>query len=349
MPVPPPRYGGTELIVASLTEELVRKGHEVVLYATGDSHIAGAEHRYLLQEAAWPPEPYREIDHAAFAMRDIAARGDFDVVHAHIPAATAFSPFVDVPMIYTIHHVKEDPLHELYRDCAGSRLTLVAISARQRDRLGHGLAAEVVHHGLRMELYPLGRGGGQAAFIGRFAEEKGVHIAIDVAQRAGVGLELAGAPHWRDEAYFRAKVEPRLSKPHVHWLGEADHADKVRLLGGSLATLCPIEWEEPFGLVLIESMLCGTPVIAFARGSAPEVIDHGITGWTVADEDEMVWRLEKLAAGRVRFDRARCRARASRRFSVAKMADRYLHIYAAAMSRARPRAAQPESPWPTTT
>jgi glycosyltransferase involved in cell wall biosynthesis len=312
---------------------LVQRGHDVVLYATGDSHVEGAEVRYRYEEAIWPPDPWRELNHAAFAMRDIAASGDFDVIHAHVAPALAYASFVDVPMIYTIHHVHEARLHELYESFASPSLTLVAISARQRDLLGYGLSAEVVHHGLRSELYPLGRGGGYAAFIGRFAEEKGVHVAIDVAARAHHKLRLAGQPHWKDETYFQAEVRHRLQLPHVTWVGEAAHPAKVRLLGSALATLFPIDWEEPFGLVMIESMLCGTPVLSFARGSAPEVIEQDVTGWAVADEDEMIWRLRQLAAGRTRFDRARCRERAIHRFSVNTMVERYLQLYAASIGR----------------
>jgi glycosyltransferase involved in cell wall biosynthesis len=331
VPVPPPKYGGTELIVATLARALVRRGHDVVLYATGDSYLPDVEVAYLYEQAVWPPDPGRELNHVAFAARDLAARDDIDVVHAHVPAAMAFAPFLGAPVVYTLHHARDEHLDELYRGCASRRVSFVAISHRQRELLE--LEAEVVHHGLPPGDYALGRGAGRyAAFIGRFAEEKGVDVAIEVAARAGVKLRLAGQPHWKDEAYFRSRVERRLREPHVRWLGEAGHPEKVRLLGGALATLFPIAWEEPFGLVMIESMLCGTPVISYARGSAPEVIDEGVTGWTVRDEDEMAWRLRRLAAGG-RFDRARCRERAARRFSVEVMTDGYLMAYAAALGR----------------
>src|SRR5262249_42282911 len=168
-----------------------------------------------------------------------------------------------------------------------------------------------------------------AAFIGRFASEKGVHAALDAAHRAGVPIVLGGKPHWKDHDYFHAQVEKRLGRPGVRWVGEVGHERKCAILGSACATLVPIEWEEPFGLVMIESMLCGTPVLAFPRGSAPELIDAGVTGWLVRDVDEMAWRLRRIARGDERVDRRECRARAEHRFSVARMVDKNLGGYAA--------------------
>jgi len=333
--VPPVAYGGTELIVAMLARELAARGQRVILYATGDSKLPGVQIEWLYPEAIWPPNEYHELNHAQFALRDILRRNDVELVHTHISAATAFADLIDVPMICTLHHAYDEALHELYAGAATESLTLVAISRRQRDLLGHDLEAEVVHHGLDAESYPLGRGGPGAAFVGRFAQEKGVAHALDAARRARVPLRLAGRPHWKDEEYFRAEIEPRLRRHGMVWMGELSHAPKVALLGSSLATLFPIEWEEPFGLVMIESMLCGTPVISFARGSAAEVVDPGVTGWVVEDLDEMVWRLRELAARPWRFDRERCRARAVTRFSSAAMTDNYQALYAAAIQRQR--------------
>jgi glycosyltransferase involved in cell wall biosynthesis len=327
VPVPPPSYGGTELVVATLATELLRRGHEVVLYATGDSRLPGAELRWIYPRAEWPPNPWHEMNHAAFAMRDVLSRHDIDVVHANVAPAVAMAAFADVPMVYTLHHASEAPLGQLYRDARSSTLSLVAISARQRELLGAGLDATVVYHGLCPDRYRLGDGHGAALFLGRFSREKGVHHAIDAAARAGAPLILAGRPHWKDEAYFEAEVEPRLRRPGVTWEGEASHEPKVALLGAAPATLFPIDWEEPFGLVMIESMLCGAPVLAFGRGSAPELVDPGVTGWIVADVDEMAWQLRRLVSREARFDRARCRARAIERFSSSTMAEAYLSLY----------------------
>src|SRR5262249_29890735 len=160
-----------------------------------------------------------------------------------------------------------------------------------------------------------------AAFLARFAVEKGPAVAIEVALRAGVPIRLGGEPHWKDMGYFHSDIEPRLSSPGVTWLGELAHGPKCLLLGGAVATLCPINWEEPFGLVIIESMLCGTPVLAFARGSAPELIDDGVTGWVCGDAAEMAARLAALHRSPRTFDRAACRALAVERFSVGRMTE----------------------------
>jgi glycosyltransferase involved in cell wall biosynthesis len=325
-------------VIANLVEELSARGHEVTLYATGDSR-APAEVRSHYDAAIWPPNPYQELTHSAHAVYDLLRRGegDVDVVHMHAPSALAFARLLDLPVVYTIHNDREDALNDLYRLCLASNVTMVAISERQRALHADVCPAEVVHHGIPPARYPLGDGKGRyAAFLGRFAREKGPHAAIDAALRAGVPIRLAGQPHWKDEAYYRSEVETRLRRKGVTWMGEASHEPKVSLLGGALATLFPIGWEEPFGLVMIESMLCGTPVIAFGRGAAPEIVDEGVTGWIVRDVDEMAARLTRLATEREPFDREACRAIAARRFSAERMVDDYLAIYTLAIHGIQP-------------
>lgn len=321
--VPPRRYGGTELVVGALVEELVARGHEMVLYATGTSRTS-ARLRWHYERPRWPPDPAVELTHAAWAVEDLLRSEPVDLVHAHTASVLGFARLLDAPIVYTIHHVRDEGLSDLYRFARGPGVTMVAISERQRELMADALEARVVHHGLTADRYPLGDGGGgYAAFLGRFTPEKGVHVAIDVACRAGLPIRLAGRPHLAD--YYEQEIRPRLGQKGVSWHGEAGHDDKVRLLGGALATLFPIDWEEPFGLVMIESMLCGTPILAFGRGSTPELVDNGVTGWLVADRDEMAWRLRALVEQP--FDRARCRARAAERFGARRMADEYLAIY----------------------
>ncbi len=327
VPVPPPRYGGTELIVWELCEGLRARGHEVTLFTVGvDDPAAGMRSRF--REPVWPPEPYRELEHAAWSIAQVVVDGGFDVVHGHLAALLPLARFSPAPILYTLHHDRDERLTALYREHEHAA-RLVAISARQRALLPELSRVGCVHHGVDPGRYPLGDGGGPAAFLGRFAAEKAPHLAIDVARDAGCALTLAGAPHWRDEAYFEREVRPRLADgPSLSWVGEVGHRDKVALLSEARALLFPICWEEPFGLVMIEAMLCGTPVIALRRGSVPEVVDDGVTGWICDSPSEMA---ERLAAAD-RFDRAACRARAAARFSRLRMVDDYLEQYRRALA-----------------
>src|SRR5262249_29285839 len=259
-----PKYGGTELVVYHLARDLTARGHDVILYSTGASRIPDVECRYFYADTIWPPDPWHELNHAAFAMQDIARSEPVDVIHAHSAPVLSMAPFTRVPVTYTIHHEREEALQTFYVDNAHANVHFVTISERQRQLLLPEVRSSVVHHGLDVNAYPLGRGGDYAAFLARFAVEKVPAVAVEVA--------LRGEPHWKDMGYFHSDIEPRLSSPGVTWLGELAHGPKCLLLGGAVATLCPINWEEPFGLVIIESMLCGTPVLAFARGSAPELI-----------------------------------------------------------------------------
>jgi glycosyltransferase involved in cell wall biosynthesis len=209
--------------------------------------------------------------------------------------------------------------------------TMVAVSDRQRQLLPELSLLARVHHGLDPGRYLLGDGKGPALFLGRLAREKGPHVAIDVARRAAAPLVLAGDAHWCDHDYFAHEVEPRLDvdRDRVTWIGEIGLDEKGALLGHARALLFPIDWEEPFGLVMIEAMLSGTPVLAFPRGAVPEVIDPGVTGFICHDEVEMAAHLIEIS--RNGFDRARCRARAIARFGRARMVADYLDIYRAAI------------------
>jgi glycosyltransferase involved in cell wall biosynthesis len=321
--VPPSGYGGTELIVTELVTEFARAGAEVVLYATGDSHV-DAELRAHYRKAVWPPSTATELRHVAFAMADIAAdlRG-FDVVHVHSPAALPFARLLTAPMVCTVHHACDAEVESVY---ARSAALLVAISRRQRD-LQPGLErAVVVHHGLDPRRFALGDGqGGYAAFLGRFSREKGLHIAIDSARAAGVPIRVAGRPHPEDRDYFDREVAWRLRLPGVEHLGELGGAEKVSLLSEAAALLFPIDWEEPFGLVMLEAMLCGTPIVAFERGAVGEIVEDGTTGILCRDREQLTSQLAHLFWRG--WPRERCRARAMDRFSSSHMARSYLALY----------------------
>jgi glycosyltransferase involved in cell wall biosynthesis len=350
--VPPRDYGGTELVVAELAKMLTRRGHHVTVYATGDSE-PGTELRYRFAAPIWPPNDASELRHAAFAWREIA-RGGFDVVHVHQAPSIALGALVPgLPLVATLHHCRDPALIDFYLDFPET--TFVAISRRQAELVPELAVRHVVHHGLDPCHYPAGDGeGGYCAFLGRLAPEKAPHVAIDAALAAGVPLRIGGAPHACHARYFDAEIAPRLARAGaaVAWLGSVALPSKVALLAGARALLFPIDWEEPFGLVMIESMLVGTPVLAFARGSVAEIVEEGVTGFIVKDAREMAARLRTLGG----FDRARCRARAVERWSSARMAHDYERVYEQAarekraargveVSGTRARARDREEPW----
>jgi glycosyltransferase involved in cell wall biosynthesis len=316
-------------------------GHDVTVYATGDSAPSGRL-RYRFARPIWPPNELAELRHAAFAFGDMVAEGAargraFDVVHAHQAPSLALGTLSQLPMVFTLHHERMQSLLDFYLDFP--QVTYVGISKQQASLVPELGVQHVVHHGLDPERYPLGRGeGGYLAFLGRLAEEKAPHVAIETARRTHSRIRLGGLPHWNDHAYFDAFVKPHVGEG-VELLGEVGFKDKVALLGGASVLLFPLGWDEPFGLVMIEAMLMGTPVIAYARGSAPEIVDEGVTGFLVNDVDEMVAR---VAAARA-LDRARCRARAVERWSGTRMAREYLAVYEHAV-RMRPRASRPSHP-----
>jgi glycosyltransferase involved in cell wall biosynthesis len=337
--VPPSSYGGTELIVGELARSLKRNGHDVTVFATGDS-VPEAELRALFPAAVWPPDDMAELRHAAFSWSSICAEDPpFDVVHAHHPYGIAFSTVGSVPTVVTMHHQRTKRLVDYYRDFPDA--VPVAVSRSQADAVPELGIETVVHHGLDVDCYDAGRGaGGWLAFVGRLAPEKGPDIAIDVATAVGVPLRMGGKPHWADGAFFDRAIRPRLERAargFVRWEGEVTFEPKLEILRGARATLFPIGWDEPFGLVMIESMLVGTPVVAFARGAAPEIVDDGVTGFLVRDCDEMIDRVRRIGT----IDRARCRARARERYDAMRMARDYERVYARAILQhraPRPRA-----------
>jgi len=326
VPVPPPRYGGTELVVAELVTALAAAGHEVTLFATGDSRPpAEIALRARFPRAVWPPAPYAELEHAGFAVEEILkdARG-FDVVHAHVPALLPFGRMLEAPVVYTVHHADGSDYARLAPLYERSRAHFVAISERQRELMPALADASVIHHGLDPHVHGLGRGdGGYVAFLGRLARDKGPHVAIDAARAAGLPIRIAGAPHPGDHDYFEREIGARLCSSGVTAVGELGGGDKRDFLGAAQALLFPVDWEEPFGLVMIEAMLAGTPVLAFARGSVPEIVEDGVTGFVCEDADEMAERLRTIG----RFDRAACRARALERWSAARMVRDYVNLY----------------------
>jgi glycosyltransferase involved in cell wall biosynthesis len=312
-----------------LARALGRLAHEVTLFATGDSHAPRL--RSFFDRAVWPPDPYAELLHCRAAAREIAG-GGFDVVHAHSAAMLAFADELDAPLVYTIHHAPDEPLARYY--AAAPPVWRVAISARQAALVSPPAHA-VVHHGLDPGMYPgCGPGGDLAFFLGRLAWVKGPELAIEAARRAGLGIVVAGERHSGDDApagWNREVLEPALRARHVRWVRRADIETKRRLFARARALVVPIRWEEPFGLVMIESMLAGCPVIAYRRGAAPEIVEDGETGFLVDSVEEMAEALARSA----HLDRVAIQARARRVFSAERMAAEYIAVYRAAGARGR--------------
>jgi glycosyltransferase involved in cell wall biosynthesis len=322
---PPQTYGGTELVVHELAEGLVARNHDVTLFATGDSATA-AELRALYPKAQWPPQPLTELNHVMWAMQSIREAGDFDVVHAHSAVALACARFMpELPLVYTLHHERDEHLSAFYR--YHPRAHYVAISEDQRRREVPLPEVTVIHHGLDPAKYDAAEHARDyVAFVGRFACVKGPHTAIDAAARAGVPICVAGEVHRPDEAWAQRELRHRLAQPHVRQLGRIGMPEKARLLRDARALLAPLEWNEPFGLILIEAMLSGCPVVAFGRGSVPELVEHGVTGFIARSVDQMV-ELIRPGGAVDGIDRLRCRERAAERFSSERMVAEHEHLY----------------------
>jgi glycosyltransferase involved in cell wall biosynthesis len=343
IPVPPIAYGGTELFVAHLAEALMDRGHTVIVYANGESRLR-CEVRWLYPNSDWPPaDPVaahlRNAEHTAWAIRDAAQ--STDVVHLNDVIGLPFTRFVNVPVVLTIHHTHDPVLSAMYERYP--RVEYVAISEAQARREPMPRIT-VVHHGLRLDDYIFkDTKQGYLVFLGRMAPCKGAHAAIAVARLAGLRLKLAGEVQRMYEPYWRDEVLPLIDGDQIQYLGEADDVLKKELLSGAQALLFPIQWEEPFGLVMIEALACGTPVLAFEGGSVAEIVRDGVSGWICRDVAEM--------AGRARspgIPAQSCRAWASRYFSCERMADRYLDVYRRAqVGGGRAIARETDSSWKT--
>lgn len=323
--VPPRLYGGTERVVSYLTEELVRLGHEVTLFASADSrtraHLEPCAARALRLDSECV-DPM--VQHVRMLGRVAAQAMQFDVVHFHVDYLHfPLSRALGLRQLTTLHGRLDIPgLRDLYADFAD--MPVVSISDAQRAPLPHANWRATIHHGLPAQLYRLHTAPGRyLAFIGRISPEKRVDLCIEVAIRAGMELRIAAKVDRADVEYFESRIRPLLGHPLVRWMGEMGDAEKDDFLGQAYALLFLIDWPEPFGLAMIEALACGTPVIAFARGSVPEVLRHGETGYIVDNVDEAVNALR----GVPRLDRAHCRQEFEQRFSVGRMAEAYLAVY----------------------
>lgn len=323
--VPPKAYGGTERVISYLTEELVRQGHEVTLFASGDSITAARLVPAIEQSLRLDLNRQEWLMYHTMMLDQVAAMADeFDVIHFH----TDYLHFpltrrLPVPHVTTLHGRLDLPdLVPLYRHF--DQVPLVSISESQRRPLPWVNWVETVYHGLPPDLYDFrAKAGEYFAFVGRISPEKRVDRAIEIATQCGVPIKIAAKIDRNDYAYFNDHIEKLFAHPLVEYIGEVGEKDKRSLLGQARALLFPIDWPEPFGLVLIESFACGTPVVAYRHGSVPEIVEEGVTGLLVSDQKEAVQAAQKIGD----LDRARCRRTFEQRFTAQTMADNYVKVY----------------------
>ncbi len=333
--VPPKLYGGTERVISWLTEELVALGHDVTLFASGDS-VTSAR-----LEAMWPTAlrldgSVRDPNALHMAMIEQVCRRakEFDLLHFHLD----YYPFSVMsrqatPFVTTLHGRLDLPEHEPIFSIF-STIPVVSISNAQRRPAPHARWIGTVHHGMPENLLrPSPATPSYLAFLGRISPEKRVDRAIHIAERCGLPIKIAAKVDVVDHDYFDETIRPLLAKPHVEFIGEIADAQKSEFLSGAIALIVPIDWPEPFGIVMIEAMACGAPVIAFNRGSVPEVIEDGVTGFVVEDETSAVGAVRQLS----RLSREAIRKRFEERFTASRMAKEYLAIYRDMLGAAVPR------------
>ena len=336
--VPPKLYGGTERVVHWLTEELLALGHDVTLFASGDSHTSGK------LEATWPKAlrldgAVRDPNALHMVMlervRQKCDDDEFDVLHFHLDYYP-FSLFYrqPTPFLTTLHGRLDLPEHQPVFTTFG-KLPVVSISNAQRRPVPQANWIKTVHHGLPEHLLvPKLASHDYLAVLGRIAPEKGIDRAIRIATRCGIPLKIAAKVDRADQEYYEGLIRPLIaSNPLVEYIGEITDREKSDFLSGAIGLLVPIDWPEPFGLVMIESMACGTPVIAFNRGSVAEIVEDGLTGFIVEDETSAVADVERLSA----LDRSAIRRRFEARFTARRMALDYLAAYRSLMGAAGPR------------
>jgi glycosyltransferase involved in cell wall biosynthesis len=338
--VPPKRYGGTERVVSWLTEELVRRGHDVTLFASGDSHTA-AELVPVVARADRPGGDPGSFAARILQLGMVMRRAQrFDVIHSHLDVF-GFAALDGLPVISTMHGRLDVGLYGPILQTF-ARHPVVSISDAQRIPVPDACWAGTVHHGLPIEEYPYTpEPADYFAFVGRMSPEKRPHVAIEIARRAGVRLLLAAKVDRVDREYFDEMVRPRLREPGIEYVGELGEADKVELLRRARGLLFPILWPEPFGLVMIEALACGTPVIARRCGSIPEVVAHGEVGFVCDDDAELLRAVELVD----RLDRARCREHVARYFDVTRMARDYEQLFRRVAERDRPCDDASSSTW----
>jgi glycosyltransferase involved in cell wall biosynthesis len=338
--VPPKRYGGTELFISQLAEGLKTLGVDVVVYANGESTV-DVEVRSIYKTSHWPiqGEVYAnlmDLNHTSWAIRD--AWSDCDVIHINNVPGLSFSRFAGPRFLYTVHHPHEKTLSEFYSHYTDVQFVTISEFQQSYETMPH---MRTIHHGVDLRQYEYkAKKQNYFSFLGRIAPLKGTHLAIEVARRTGIPLKIAGEvqPCFRD--YFDTQVSPYIDGKLVEFVGEADLATKNELLGNSMAMLFPIQWNEPFGLVMIEAMATGTPVVALPGGAVNEVVCDGVSGLLCRSVDQMIARIPELE----KLSPARIRNYVEKKFSVERMVRDYFDLYSEMLEQPTSSIAEPEEP-----
>jgi glycosyltransferase involved in cell wall biosynthesis len=324
--VPPPAYGGIELVVGLLTDELVRRGHEVTLFASGDSITQAKLESVHPQALRLDPNVKEYGIYEMLQLSRVYERaGEFDIIHSHMGcSALPYANLVKTPTVHTLHGVFTPDNEKMFVHARSQ--PYISISNAQREpRLNLNCVA-TVYNGIDPSIYEFHQEPQDPpylAFVGRISPEKGPHLAIEIAKRSGWHLKMAGKVDVVDVEYFEQEIKPQIDGKQIEYMGEANHEQKSALMGGAVATLFPITWREPFGLVMVESMATGTPVIAMALGSTPEVIAHGQTGFLCNNVEEFIAAIAKAN----QLNRYACRQHVLNHFSVQRMTDGYEAVY----------------------
>jgi len=339
IPVPPKTYGGTELFIATLAEALVREGVEAIVYTNGDSTV-GVEKRYVYPATEWPVDRIiyqglKEVHHTCWSIKDASLC--CDVIHLNGPAGVSLSLFTDKPVVTTLHH----PHSEVFRDhyLLNTSVSYTSLS-RFQQRRNEPLKSVVIHHGVDMRAHHFGEGdGGYLCWLGRLSEVKGAHLAIECAKQLGIPLRIGGDVQPVNQEYFDRMVKPHIDGHFIQYLGELNLREKNDLYAHACAFLFPISWDEPFGLVMIEAMACGTPVLALRGGSVEEIVMDGVSGFVCDSPAEMVAQYPAIE----RLDRRAIRRYAEEYFSAERMAREYIVLYQSLQRLPMPDSARSEA------
>ncbi|HLJ85871.1 MAG TPA: glycosyltransferase family 4 protein [Candidatus Angelobacter sp.] len=326
--VPPKKYGGTELFISELASSLSRQGIDVTVYANGESTVP-VELRWIYEKENWPirgevDTSLKGLNHAAWAVKEAA--GDADIIHLNSACGLSFSRYVETPLVYTVHHAHEPELTDYYMSMSPD-ISYVSISDFQRSKLPLA-RIQTIHHGIDPNCYRIApKKRPYLSFLGRIAPSKGTHIAIEIAKLSGIPLKIAGEIQPAYTQYWEHAVRPHIDGRFIEYIGEIGLEEKNELLGSSMAMLFPIQWDEPFGLVMIEAMACGTPVLATPGGSVREVVEEGISGYVRFSPSELAdcARELKIAPETVR-------QHFEQHFSVDRMAEDYSQLYSEVLS-----------------